>query len=102
MFTFSEERKKLYRQEIDQDLVEILRKKRRNVVEMHDIIMELIVYLVFLYTLLTLTYGHRDPSAWLLRENLRHSLIHEGVAGDIDYTKVINPTTLMVQLLTII
>ncbi|XP_047740971.1 uncharacterized protein LOC108680604 [Hyalella azteca] len=92
------ERQKLYHRKIDPSLIEKLRKKRLNEKEMYAIILELLVYVIFISVLLSLTYSNRDPNAFLLRENLRHSLIHEGRLDNKDFTQVTNTDKLWAYL----
>ena len=80
--------KKLEHEPADPKTLARLARLRKQEKEMHGIMKELAVYAVFVYVLLTLTYNHTDSNAWLLRENLRHSLVHEGLTDGSDFTKV--------------
>ena len=82
------ERQNLQHKIVDPDLLERIAKKRSNENEMHSIIKELLVYFVFVWVLMTLTYGNRNVNGWLLRENLRRSFIHEELRGHENFMKV--------------
>ncbi|KAA0184849.1 hypothetical protein HAZT_HAZT003931 [Hyalella azteca] len=58
------ERQKLYHRKIDPSLIEKLRKKRLNEKEMYAIILELLVYVIFISVLLSLTYSNRSVTVY--------------------------------------
>lgn len=73
---------------MDPKLLETIRMSRVNQTKVHSIMKEMLGYLFFIYVLMTVSGNQRDPSAWLLRENLRHSMVHEGRADGTDFMAV--------------
>ena len=47
--------------------------------KMYDIIREILFYSVFLWVLLILSYGFRDPNAYFLKENVQSTVTDLGL-----------------------
>ncbi|XP_068233382.1 polycystin-1-like [Palaemon carinicauda] len=75
---------------VDNETLQKLRSARKKEVEMWSIIKEIAVYSIFIYVLLILSYGNRDPNAFFLKKTLQESFIHEGAQDDTDFTLVNN------------
>ena len=56
---FSDKSKRLGFGGLDEEMLEELREKRKKEVEMWKIIIELVVYSIFIWTLLVISYGQR-------------------------------------------
>ncbi|KAG1655025.1 Polycystic kidney disease protein 1-like 2 [Nymphon striatum] len=69
-----------------------LREKREKELEMYSIAKEVFAYLMFLWILLTLSYGNRDPSAIHLRQTLFNIFLKPG-DSNIDYYKFVRNET---------
>lgn len=64
------------------------RDQREKEVKMYGIAREILSYLCFLWILLTLSYGNRDPSAILLRTSIENSFLKPGDLEHDFYKKV--------------
>ena len=86
--SFIEKSKRLGYGGLDEDLLEEMRIKRRKEVEMHNIAVELLVYAFFIWILLIISYGQRDPNAWYLQNSLKQTFIHPGALDGTDFNNV--------------
>ena len=50
--------------------IEITRKKRIYEAKMVDVVIEIVAYLFYLFLCLLITYGHRDPDAYQMTDNI--------------------------------
>ena len=66
--------------------LEAAREKRMKEVKMWDVIKEIASYFIYLWVLLVLSYGNRDPNAYLLKSGFEGSLLRFG-DDDFDYRK---------------
>ncbi|UYV63032.1 hypothetical protein LAZ67_2002892 [Cordylochernes scorpioides] len=64
--------------------VQRAREERLKELKMTVIVKEIFSYCFFLWILIVLSYGNRDPSAFYLRNNLRNAFIH----GSVDFSKI--------------
>lgn len=62
----------------DTSYLEELRQKLVKEREMTLVLRDIVAYLLFLMMLGILTYGNRDPSAFLMVANFRNAFIKEG------------------------
>ncbi|XP_063601108.1 uncharacterized protein LOC134777199 [Penaeus indicus] len=83
-------KKKLEYKKADSRVLQELRERRRKEVEMYEILREIFAYMMFLWVLLILSYGNRDPNAYFLQQSLNQGFIHKGALDGSDYTKATN------------
>ena len=55
--------------------VEAMREKRMKELEMYSIIKEIIVYVIFLWVLLVISYGNVDAHSYLMKEQYVNTLV---------------------------
>ncbi|XP_054716287.1 polycystin-2-like [Uloborus diversus] len=70
--------KKLTYQPMDLDALEEARKEREKEVKMYSLIREISAYFLFLWIIMILSYGNRDPNNFYLREALINGFIKPG------------------------
>ena len=76
-------RAKAHAPTFDQDWLEPLRFKRIQEGEMNAVISELVVYMIYLFIVLKISYGNRDINAYPMKTNLLNTVVHGGVSiGD--------------------
>ncbi|XP_064105654.1 uncharacterized protein LOC135215142 [Macrobrachium nipponense] len=75
---------------VDEETLQKLRATRKKEVEMWSIIKEIVVYAAFIWLLLILSYGNRDPNAFLLKKALKNSFLHEVMDDETDFMLVTN------------
>ena len=68
--------------EFDKDWLEPLRFRRVQEGEMNAVIMDIMVYLVYLFLVLIVSMGNRDPNAFYMKTNLQTTLVHGGMLCD--------------------
>ncbi|KAL7636836.1 UNVERIFIED_CONTAM: hypothetical protein RMT77_012594 [Armadillidium vulgare] len=91
LWMFDGERsKKLGYSYLDEEILEELREKRKKEIELWDILVEVMIYGSYIWILLVLSYGQRDPSAWYMKDGLKSSFIQEGGLDGKDFNKVWN------------
>ncbi|XP_068242609.1 polycystin-1-like protein 2 [Palaemon carinicauda] len=93
-------KRKLQYKQTDSVLIRELRERRKKEKEMYVILKEIFSYFIFLWVLLTISYGNRDPNAFFLRRTLTQSFIHEGLEDGTDYNQVTNAEALWLYLRT--
>ncbi|XP_013386314.1 uncharacterized protein LOC106155845 [Lingula anatina] len=75
----------------DPTLLEQARENRLKELRMYDILREIIFYSVFVWMLLVISYGNRDPYNFYLREHMENEFVFKGHTT-IDFTKLQNST----------
>ncbi|KAK7075316.1 hypothetical protein SK128_002080, partial [Halocaridina rubra] len=79
---------KTYKQlKIDTETLYMLRKARKKEMEMWAIIKEIFYYAIFLWILLILSYGNRDPNAFYLKKGLEESFLNVNEEGS-EYAEI--------------
>ncbi|XP_064099124.1 location of vulva defective 1-like [Macrobrachium nipponense] len=91
---------KVLHKEADSVLLKVLRERRQRELEMYMILKEVFSYFMFIWVLLVLSYGNRDPNAFFLRQTLTQNFIHEGLGDSTDFSKVSNSDELWSYLQT--
>ncbi|XP_042202967.1 polycystic kidney disease protein 1-like 2 [Homarus americanus] len=85
------DKRKLERPSIlDEERLNIVRERRKKEVEMHSILMEIMSYSIFIWIVLILSHGNRDPNAYFLQRTLREAFVNEGAKDGTDFLKVTN------------
>jgi len=51
------------------------RKKRIYEAKMVDVVIEIVVYVFYLFLCLLITYGHRDPDAYAMTNNIENIFV---------------------------
>ncbi|XP_068213289.1 polycystin-1-like [Palaemon carinicauda] len=74
----------------NKDLLEKLRRQRQQEVGMNEIMKEIFLYALFIWILLILSHGNRDPNAYLLQQGFHNSFVNDGYTNDNDFTQVTN------------
>ncbi|KAG7157021.1 Polycystic kidney disease protein 1-like 2-like 2 [Homarus americanus] len=70
------DKRKLERPSIlDEERLNIVRERRKKEVEMHSILMEIMSYSIFIWIVLILSHGNRDPNAYFLQRTLREAFV---------------------------
>ena len=62
-------------QPVDPAKIEAAKRERQKEVKMWDILQEMTAYAFFLWVLLTISYGTRDPNSFLIREALENNFL---------------------------
>ena len=62
-------------QPVDPAKIEAAKKERQKEVKMWEILQEMAAYAFFLWVLLTISYGTRDPNSYLIRESLENHFL---------------------------
>ena len=70
----------------DPERIERMREKRMKELAMYSIIREIIIYIIFLWVLMMLSYGNQDPNAYIMKEQYIDTLV--GGDGTNTMTKV--------------
>ena len=65
--------------EFDPEYLEPMRFRRVQEGEMNAVIMDIIVYLIYLFMVLLVAMGNRDPNAFYMKMNLQNTLVHGGM-----------------------
>lgn len=55
--------------------IEMTRKKRIYEAKMVDVVIEIVVYVFYLFLCLLITYGHRDPDAYAMTNNIENIFV---------------------------
>ena len=72
---------------MDVEALEEARKEREKEVKMYNVLQEICAYFFFLWVIIILSYGNRDPSNFYLREALINGFIKPGDLW-VEYNKV--------------
>ncbi|XP_071550461.1 LOW QUALITY PROTEIN: polycystin-1-like protein 2 [Panulirus ornatus] len=83
---------------IDERALQTLRKTRQREVKMYSIFKEIVIYTLFMWIVLILSHGNRDPNAFFLQRTLREAFLNEGARDNTDFTKVTNSDRLWTYL----
>ena len=70
----STERKVKY-QPVDPEKIAAAKRERQKEVKMWDLLQEMAAYAFFLWVLLTISYGTRDPNCYLIRQALENHFV---------------------------
>jgi len=54
------------------------RERRIKELKMYDILREIILYVVYVWVIIVISYEFRDPNSFQFRENLRHAFVTGG------------------------
>lgn len=73
--TAKKKRRKIEYKPVDPVKIAAAKREREKEVKMWDILTEMAAYAFFLWILLVLSYGSRDPNAFLIRASLEQSFI---------------------------
>ena len=60
---------------VDPVKIEAAKRERQKEVKMWDILQEMAAYAFFLWVLLTISYGSRDPNCFLIRKSLENHFL---------------------------
>lgn len=72
---------------MDTEALEEARKEREKEVKMYSVLQEILAYFFFLWVIMILSYGNRDPNNFYLREALVKGFIKPGDLYN-EYNKV--------------
>ncbi|KAF0300768.1 Polycystic kidney disease protein 1-like 2 [Amphibalanus amphitrite] len=67
--------RKVKYQPVDPAKIEAAKRERQKEIKMWDILQEMAAYAFFLWVLLTISYGSRDPNCYLIRESLENHFL---------------------------
>lgn len=62
----------------DPAALELARENRIKELKMYDILREIIFYSMFLWILMVISYGQRDPNSFFLKENMENNVMLRG------------------------
>ena len=65
--------------EFDDSWFKPLQEKRIQEGEMNTVITDIVVYMVYLFIVLQISYGNRDINAYPMKENMLNTLVHGGM-----------------------
>ena len=86
----------------DDDWLEPLRQKRMQEGEMNTVITDIVVYMVYLFIVVQISYGNRDANAYGMKTNILDTVVHGGIlcgrpdedpCDPDDYPEYIHPLT---------
>ena len=63
----------------DDDWLEPLRQKRMQEGEMNTVITDIVVYMVYLFIVVQISYGNRDANAYGMKTNILDTVVHGGI-----------------------
>ncbi len=63
----------------DPEILKKARELRMKELHMYDILREIIFYSIFLWILMVISYGFRDPNAFHMKNNLEHYMKDQGL-----------------------
>ncbi|XP_064093787.1 uncharacterized protein LOC135206294 [Macrobrachium nipponense] len=72
----------------NKDLLEKLRHQRRQEVGMNEIMKEIFLYALFIWILLILSHGNRDPNAFWLQKELHNAFVNDAYENDDGFAAV--------------
>ncbi|XP_066985426.1 LOW QUALITY PROTEIN: polycystin-1-like protein 2 [Macrobrachium rosenbergii] len=93
-------KQKVLHKQADSLLLQVLRERRQRELEMYVILKEVFSYFMFIWVLLVLSYGNRDPNAFFLHQTLAQNFVHEGLGDSTDFSQVANADDLWQYLYT--
>ncbi|XP_047471507.1 polycystic kidney disease protein 1-like 2 [Penaeus chinensis] len=91
--------RRLQTQTVDGEILDKIRTKRKEELQIYAIVREIAFYSLFIWLILILSYGNRDPSAYLLQRSLREAFLYEGYLDGTDFTQVTNADRLWFYML---
>ncbi|XP_033117714.1 uncharacterized protein LOC117117519, partial [Anneissia japonica] len=72
----------------DEDEINEMREFRFKEMQMNAILREISIYLLFLYILMTVSFGNTDPTAFAFRETMLDSFVHASYHGKMPFSSV--------------
>ncbi|XP_077979562.1 polycystin-1-like [Glandiceps talaboti] len=72
----------------DTDELETARQIRFKEIRMHGILKEIVFYVMFLYLLMIICYGNRDPAGYLFSNSLMDQFVNAGYNGKMKYQSI--------------
>ncbi|XP_071965410.1 uncharacterized protein [Antedon mediterranea] len=72
----------------DEDEINEMREYRMKEMEMTSILREVTIYMLFLYILMTVSFGNTDPAAFAFRETMLDSFVHASYHGKMPFSSI--------------